>query len=522
MHPRDIACQEPHRKAIVVISEEQGKPDKITTYGELMAGSDRLTAFFRGQGLSCGDTIAICMENRAEFFMSCWAAFNLGLYFVPISTRLKSAEIEYILNDCGAKALLTSAAISAVRKLPQRVSSVDLWLMLDADSSEFLDFDQAPRPPETPDNYSRVQGAPMLYTSGTTGFPKGVKPPSTNRSPYEPPPLLTLLATLFNFGRETVYLSTGPLYHATPLKFNMAVHTLGGTSIILERFDAETALASMAQCRVTHSQWVPTMFNRLLRLPEPVRSAYDLVAHKVAIHGAAPCPVELKQAMFDWWGPILYEYYGGSESIGLCAIGPNEWLQHRGSVGRPVRGQIHILDEKGNRLPSGETGLIYFSGGGNFAYHNDPDKTASAFNENGWATLGDVGYQDNDGFLYLTDRRNYVINVGGVNVYPQEAENCLSQHPAVADAAVFGIPHDDLGEEVKGVIELAPGHNPDARTKAMLISYCQQHLSNIKCPRSIDFIKEMPREPSGKLLKRKLIDHYRSSLRNKTPSVSES
>jgi len=520
MHPSDIAYSEPNRPAIVMVSTS-GEPDQTTTYGELVESSNRLAWFLKQQGLTRGDTIALCMENRAEFFIICWAAFNLGLYFVPISARLKSAEIAYIITDCDAKVFFTSAAIPEAYGLPQILPGIELWIMLESSSAEFMDFNQAFSHSGTKSDYAPVQGAPMLYTSGTTGFPKGVKPPTTDRSPFEPPPLLSLLAKLYGFDDRTTYLSTGPLYHATPLKFNMAVHSLGGTSIILNRFDAETALSAMARQKVTHSQWVPTMLNRLLRLPEQVRSTHDLSSHQVAIHGAAPCPVELKQLMFDWWGPILHEYYGGSESIGLCAIGPKEWLQHQGSVGKPVNSTVYILDEEGNRLPPGEIGTIYFANGGTFAYHNDPEKTAGAFNDSGWATLGDVGYLNEEGFLYLTDRQNYVINIGGVNVYPQEAENCLSQHPAVADVAVFGIPHKDLGEEVKAVIELLPDHAANTNTEAMLISYCQQHLSNIKCPRSIDFIKEMPREPSGKLLKRKLIDHYRSSHRNKTSSISE-
>lgn len=508
MHPADIAHSDPHRPAIIVVGDNESR--QITTYAELVESSDRVAHFFRQQGLQAGDTIALCLENCAEFFVTCWASFNLGLYFVPISTRLKADEIQYILKDCGAKLFVTSAAIPEAQSLPRKLATLKHWLMLENNSPDFTDFSKALDEQGNTKDYSDVQGAPMLYTSGTTGFPKGVKPKNTDRSPYEPPPLLALLGELYGFDEDTVYLSTGPLYHATPLKFNMAVHTLGGTSVILSRFDALTALKAMEAYSVTHSQWVPTMLSRLLKLPKLQRETFNLSTHKVAIHGAAPCPVELKQEMFNWWGPILYEYYGGSESVGLCAIDPKEWQENAGSVGRPVRGVVHILDDDGNSLPPGEIGHIFFANGGDFTYHNDPEKTARAFNEQGWATLGDLGYLNDKGYLFLTDRQHYVINVGGVNVYPQEAENCLSMHPAVADAAVFGIPHSDLGEEVKAVIQLNTDHDASSEMASNLIDFCQQRLAKIKCPRSIDFIQQLPREPSGKLLKRKLINQYRA------------
>jgi long-chain acyl-CoA synthetase len=282
---------------------------------------------------------------------------------------------------------------------------------------------------------------------------------------------------------------------------------------VMEKFDAEKSLEYIEQYRTSHSQWVPTMFVRLLRLPEETRTRYDLISHQVAIHAAAPCPVEVKQAMLEWWGPVVHEYYAGSESIGMCAIGPQEWLDHPGSVGRAVKGEVHIVGlgvgADGAELPNGETGLVCFGNGGSFSYHKDSVKTARAHLPNGWATFGDVGHLDSEGYLYLTDRRDYVIISGGVNIYPQEAENVLSLHPEVADVAVFGVPDEEFGEAVKAVVKTVEATRAGVAFERELIAFCKQRLASLKCPKTVDFIDVMPREPNGKLLKRVLQERYR-------------
>jgi long-chain acyl-CoA synthetase len=307
---------------------------------------------------------------------------------------------------------------------------------------------------------------------------------------------------------DSVYLSPAPLYHAAPLRFNMMAITLGGTSIIMEHFDAEEFLKLVEKYKATQSQLVPTMFVRMLKLPDDVRAAYDVSSLKGAIHAAAPCPVDVKAKMIEWWGPILIEYYAGSEGNGVTVSTSQQWLTHRGTVGRAVVGKVKILDENDEERPTGEIGTVYFADAPAFAYHNDPEKTKKAYNEKGWSTLGDVGYLDAEGFLYLTDRKSYMIISGGVNIYPQETENLLITHPKVLDAAVIGVPNEDLGEEVKGVVQPAAGVEPGPELERELIAFCREHLAHFKAPRSIDFVDELPRLPTGKLYKRLLRDRY--------------
>jgi acyl-CoA synthetase (AMP-forming)/AMP-acid ligase II len=354
----------------------------------------------------------------------------------------------------------------------------------------------------------------MLYSSGTTGRPKGVKPQFKNEPLGTINPLLVLLcAKMCGMSAETTYLSPAPLYHAAPLRFNIMSGALGGTSVIMEKFDPEQFLALVEKHHATVTQVVPTMFVRLLKLPDEARQRYDISSLKSVVHAAAPCPVDVKAAMIDWWGPILLEYYGGTEGNGITIVNSEEWLAHPGTVGRTLVGEIKILDESGTPLPPREIGGVYFSGGPVFAYHNDPQKTAGAYTPEGWSTLGDVGYLDEEGYLYLTDRKAYMIISGGVNIYPQEAENILITHPAVFDVAVFGVPNEEMGEEVKAVIQLAPGVVPDEATREELIAFCRAKLSRLKCPRSIDFEKELPRTPTGKLMKRLLRDRYWQSAK---------
>jgi acyl-CoA synthetase (AMP-forming)/AMP-acid ligase II len=352
------------------------------------------------------------------------------------------------------------------------------------------------------------EGSDMLYSSGTTGRPKGIRIELEDK-PFGTAPTLVLLArALYGMDENVVYLSPAPLYHAAPLRYNMSVLRQGGTSIIMEKFDPEQSLALIEKHRVTHSQWVPTMFVRMLKLPEEVRHRYDLSSHRVAIHAAAPCPVQVKEQMIEWWGPIIWEYYAGTEGNGFCALNSEEWLAHKGSVGKPLLGVLHIVGEDGEELPTGEPGTIYFSDGPEFSYHNDPQKTADSRNEKGWSTLGDIGYVDEDGYLYLTDRKAHMIISGGVNIYPQEAENLLVTHPKVLDAAVIGVPNEEFGEEVKAVVQLMDPREAGPETEAELIEFCKAELSAIKCPRSVDFEEELPRHANGKLYKRLLRDRY--------------
>jgi len=348
----------------------------------------------------------------------------------------------------------------------------------------------------------------MLYSSGTTGRPKGIRKPIKGDPLGTPQSPVDVGGTLYGVSEQSIYLSPAPLYHSAPLRFNMGLLKKGGTCIVMERFDPEAALALIERYKVSHSQWVPTMFVRMLKLPAEVRTRYDLSSHKVAVHAAAPCPIEIKQQMIDWWGPILHEYYAGTEGNGFCAINSEDWLAHRGSVGRALFGIVHILDEDGGEQPTGTPGAIYFADGPEFTYYNDPERTAESRNDRGWSTLGDVGYQDEDGYLYLTDRQSFMIISGGVNIYPQEIENLLVGHPKVMDVAVVGVPDPEFGEAVKAVVQPIDPALAGAELEEEILAYSREHLSHIKCPRSVDFEAQLPRHENGKLYKRLIKDRY--------------
>jgi acyl-CoA synthetase (AMP-forming)/AMP-acid ligase II len=473
------------------------------SYRELVEGANKMAHWFRVLGLEPGASIAFCLENHPRFFDILWAAHDAGLYFTAISSRLKTEEIAYIANDCGARVLISSKALAAqVAGVPALVRHPCHAYVLDGSIDGFAPLDPVlAGMPATP-VADLGQGLSMAYSSGTTGFPKGIKPPRADLRFDQPAPLIAKLRELYGFDVSTAYLSPAPLYHAAPLKFNWAVQASGGTSVIMEKFDPEYALACIEKYRVTHSQWVPTMFSRMLKMPPEIRNHYDLSTHRLAIHAAAPCPMDVKEKMLAWWGPIIHEYYSGSESIGMCVISPEEWLAHKGSVGRPARGIPHIVGDDGEELPRGKVGYIFFETDTVLRYHNDPVKTADAHNAKGWATIGDIGYLDSDGYLYLTDRKDFMIISGGVNIYPQEAENLLSSHPKVADVAVIGVPDDDLGEEVKAVVVATPGVSTGPALERELIDYCRASLAHLKCPKTVDFVSELPREPTGKLLKK--------------------
>lgn len=509
MYPGHHASTTPDKAALVVAST-----GAVQTFAELDAGANRLSHLLRSAGLQPGDHVALCMENHPRFLEVVWGCHYAGLVYTACSSRLTSNELSYILNDCEARAFITSAykADQALEIVPQ-TPKVELRLMLDTSVEGYDSFEQAVAgQPPTPLTEDRVAGTDMLYSSGTTGMPKGVDRKFT-AEPLEThvDPIAATLQLLFSATSDDVYLNPAPLYHAAPLRFCMGMQALGGTVVMMEHFDAEMYLRSVETYRCTISQVVPTMFVRLLKLPEEVRSRYDVSSLRCVIHAAAPCPIPVKQQMIEWFGPIIHEYYAGTEGNGFVYCNSEQWLAHPGTVGAPIGCTLHIVGDDGEEVPPYESGTIYFEGGAEFEYHNDPDKTKGSRHPKGWSTLGDVGYVDNDGFLYLTDRKAYMIISGGVNIYPQEAENVLVTHPKVVDVAVFGIPNEDFGEEVKAVVqpvEMPADAAAAAALEKELIGYCRSQLADVKCPRSIDFRPELPRHPTGKLYKRLLKDEY--------------
>ncbi len=516
MHIGHVAAREPDRAAYIMA--ESGR---VVTYGELNRRSIMGSRALRTLGVRAGDHVAILMENHEEFFVVCWAAQRSGLYYTAISHRLLPDEIAYIVRDCGAKAVITSPAQAATAAAVRaRCDASVAWLVVercagaaratpvDGATDGFLSWNDALAAEPTEPLDDETEGVDMLYSSGTTGKPKGISLPLKGEPFGTLPAVYKLVEALYMREGEMRYLSTAPLYHAAPLRYNMVFHRRGSTCVVMESFDAERALALIERHRITHSQWVPTMFVKLLKLPPEVRAKYDVSSMQVAVHAAAPCPVEVKKQMLAWWGPTIYEYYSGTEGNGFTAISPEEWLANPGSVGRAMLGEPHILDDDGNELPVGQAGVVWFANGLPFAYHDDPEKTAASVNDRGWSTLGDIGYLNEAGYLFLTDRKAYTIISGGVNIYPQEVEDLLVVHPKVADVAVFGVPDEELGEVVKAVVQPAPGVAPTSELAEELLAYCRARIAKFKCPRSVDFEAELPRHPTGKLYKRLLRDRY--------------
>jgi long-chain acyl-CoA synthetase len=504
-HPSVHARTQPDK-----IAYQMAGSGKAISYRELDERSNQGAHLFRALGLKAGDHIAFLLENRLAFMEICWAAQRAGLYYTAISRYLTQDEIAYIVKDCGAKVVITSPKCAEqIKGLVKGDLHEPIFFTLDEPQAGFRSWDkEVGAQPKTP-IADQVAGYDMLYSSGTTGRPKGIKRESENNPIEQPNPFLRLLcADMCGMNNDSIYLSPAPLYHAAPLRFNMMAVILGGTSVIMESFDAEEFLKLVEKHKVTQSQLVPTMFVRMLKLPEEVRTRYDVSSIKGAIHAAAPCPIDVKAKMIEWWGPVLIEYYAGSEGNGVTVSTSQQWLSHRGTVGRAVVGKVKILDENDEEAPIGQIGTVYFADAPVFSYHNDPDKTKRAYNARGWSTLGDVGYLDDEGFLYLTDRKSYMIISGGVNIYPQETEDILITHPGVADVAVFGVPNEEMGEEVKAVVQPHDMARAGKALEAELIVFCRKHLSPIKCPKSIDFEAELPRTPTGKLVKRHLRDRY--------------
>ncbi|MDO8363381.1 MAG: AMP-binding protein [Actinomycetota bacterium] len=505
MEPGDYVADKGDQPAVIMADS-----GAIVTYRELDERSKRLAQLFYAAGLRPGDHMAVLLENHPRYFEVYWAAQRSGLYCTPINWHLKPEEAGYIIEDCGAAAVVTSAMLSGVASsLKPYLGNVLTKLVMDGDVEGYVRYETAVAEYPAQALENEVEGNYMFYSSGTTGRPKGIKPPLSGQ-PFGSGPgaIVGLIQMLYGFTSDTIYLCPAPLYHAAPLGWTTAVQRLGGTVVVMEKFDPAQALALIEQHKVTHAQFVPTHFVRMLKLSDAERTAHDLSSLQKAVHAAAPCPVEVKRKMIEWWGEIIYEFYAGSEGNGFCAVGPKEWLAHPGSVGVPMIGKLHILDDEGVELEVGETGQIWFESPTTFEYHNDPVKTQNAFNDRGWSSLGDVGYLDGDGYLYLTDRVSHMIISGGVNIYPQEVENELTMHPAVADVAVIGVPNADLGEEVKAVVMAADPAAAGPELAAELIEFCRSRLAHYKCPVSVDFVDELPRLPTGKLLKRELRDRY--------------
>jgi long-chain acyl-CoA synthetase len=505
MHPKIHAGTHPDKPAYVMAGSGE-----TVTYGELDARSNQGAHLFRNLGLATGDAIALFMDNSPRYYEVLWAAQRSGLRFTCISSKLTAGEVAYIVADSGAKVLVTSAGVADIAsELAGKLTGIALY-MVDGAIPPYESLEDARAAMPTTPIADECAGQAMLYSSGTTGRPKGVKRAGVAAGgPIDQPNGLAMMGqALYGWNFDTIYLSPAPLYHAAPLGWSMAVHAVGGTVILMEKFDPETALALIEKHRVTTAQWVPTHFVRMLKLPEETRARYDHASLKAVFHAAAPCPAPIKQAMIDWWGPIVHEYYAGTEGNGFCVINSEEWLAKRGSVGRAIMGEVKVCDEAGDPLPPRAEGTVYFAGGGEFEYHNDPAKTAESRNKHGWTTLGDVGWLDEDGYLFLTDRKSFMIISGGVNIYPQEIENLLITHPKVADVAVVGAPHEVMGEEVVAVVQPADWAEAGEALAAEISAFARANLSHVKAPRRIEFMAELPRHPTGKLYKRLIRDAY--------------
>ena len=483
----------------------------VISFAELEARANRLAHHFRQFGLREGDTIAANLENNEHIHVVMWAARRCGLYYTLINTHLTAQEAAYIIDNSDAKAMIGSRATRTVcqgltEHLPGGLPG--LLLMADDDLDGWQRYPQCLADhPATP-VADELEGELLQYSSGTTGRPKGIRRELPNLSPAEASNRLTPLLAVFGITGDSVYLSPAPLYHTAPSYWSMSVQALGGTTVVMEKFDAEQALECIQRYHVTHGQFVPAMFVRMLKLPRCIRDSYDMSSLQRVVHAAAPCPVDIKRQMIDWWGPIVDEYYASSEGVGASFIRAEDWLAHPGSVGKPLVGIPHILGDDGLELPPGEAGTIYYEDGNDFEYLKDEPKTAEAKNAHGWVTVGDIGYVDSDGYLFLTDRRHHTIISGGVNIYPQEAEDVLITHPKVLDAAVFGIPDDEMGQAVKGVVQTVhPADATEALSEELLV-WLRERLAHYKCPWSISFEAQLPRTDTGKLYKQELVKRY--------------
>ncbi|PRZ44048.1 fatty-acyl-CoA synthase [Antricoccus suffuscus] len=508
MYPGSFAAQTPDKLAAIMSDNSES-----LTYAQLEEQSIRLARVLHEHGLRPGDSLAFIAPNSLIYYVAYWAAVRSGLYVTAINNNLSVDEVAYIVNDCGARAFIVHGAYAGKgEKLIPETPKVELRFAAYGPIEGHRNLEDALAGASSEPMEDQPTGREMLYSSGTTGRPKGIKGPLPGyQIGEEPDPLFPVFGVAYGFGTDTVYLSPAPLYHSAPFRFSTMAQSAGGTVVVMPKFDPEGALAAIERYKVTHSQWVPTMFIRMLKLPEQIRTKYDLSTHKVAVHAAAPCPVEVKQQMIEWWGPILEEYYAATESIGATLVGSETWLSRPGTVGQALMGVLHICDDDGNDVPTGQRGVIYFEREEfPFEYHNAPEKTAQAKNPQHptWGTTGDIGYMDDEGFLYLTDRKAFMIISGGVNIYPQEIENALALHPKVTDLAVIGIPDPEMGEQVKAVVQPADGIEPTPELATELLEFLRERIAHFKVPKSIDFVAELPRTPVGKLVKHQIRAQY--------------
>ena len=512
MHPITHAQTRPDHPAMIMAGSGQ-----TVTFAEMDAYANRFAQLLRARGLKRGDHFAVLMENNVHYLQVVWGSQRAGTMMVPISTRLTAPEICYILKDAGAKFLLTSTRYAeAMEGIRDECADLPL-LIVDGEGEEDYEAALAAQPAEPiPD---QAPGQYMLYSSGTTGRPKGVKPaPPEDDDILATNPLmgLAVMGAGMPADGSMVYLSPAPLYHAAPIGWCTTAQRLGGTVVVMEKFDPEHALETIEKYKITDSQWVPTHFVRMLKLDPEVRTRYDLFSHQRALHAAAPCPVPIKREMIEWWGPIINEYYAGSEGVGMTLIKAEDWLTHPGSVGKAIHGTLHVCDAEGEEVPVGQDGLLYFENDLIPTYHNDPEKTREAMHPKGWMTLGDIGHVDEDGFLYLTDRKSHMIISGGVNIYPQEIENLLVTHDKVMDAAVIGAPCPDFGEKVVAVVQPIDMAEAGDALEAELRDFLAPSLSKIKMPKLFDFRAQLPREANGKLYKRELRDEFQKAAEQQT------
>lgn len=502
MHPITHARTRPDKPACVLAASNQ-----VLTYRELDQLANQGAHLLRDLGLVRGDCVAVLLENGFDIFTVAWATQRVGLYLTAISCKSSAADLAYVVANSGAKVLIASDALAAVAEQATGLAGVE-GVQLFSSAPGRVPFAQARSSYPTTEVADATAGGDMLYSSGMTGRPKGVKPQLPDGPIDAVTPLMNMGQSLYGMDADSRYLSTSPLYHAAPLRWAMVIQRLGGTVVIMERYDAEQALQLIEQYRITHSTFVPTHFVRLLKLPETVRLAYSHRSLRAVIHAAGPCPVPVKQAMIDWWGPIIHEYYSGTEMCGITALDSQQWLSKPGSVGRAVLGTVKIVGPDGEELPRGTQGDIYFADGPRFEYHNDPEKTRQAYNHQGWATLNDIGWLDEDGYLFLTDRKSFMIISGGVNIYPQEIENLLITHPDVEDVAVIGAPDEEMGERVVAVVQPRVGVESGPGLAEALRRFVREGLGGVKCPQQFDFRATLPREPTGKLMKRLLKAEY--------------
>lgn len=511
MHPRQFAQSQPDAPALSVLGPDADIVAQLT-YAQLDARANRYAHALRALGLTRGDRFAIWKTNSLSFLPIYWAAQRAGLLICPVATHLSPEETDYIIRDSGSKLLITDGGVAQSRDIvralqaERRLTGHIFWSDYPVDGLPDFDAFSADYPDTPIDDESA--GSHMLYSSGTTGRPKGIKVTLGDDPVNAPSPFVPLATALFGMSDQTRYLSPAPLYHAAPLVYCLGVQRMGGHVLIMEKFREEPFLNAIEKHGVTHTQVVPTMFVRLLKQPPTIRTAYDLSSLQTVLHAAAPCPVHVKRAMIDWVGPIISEYYAGSEGNGMTFLSASEWLANPGSVGRAIFGRVKICNsDTGEEMPTGETGTVYFEGQSQFEYHGDQDKTQAAYHPTlaGCSTLGDVGHINEAGYLFLTDRKANMIISGGVNIYPQETENILLEHPAVMDVAVLGVPCADMGERVKAFIQPVPDAETDGLSEA-LIAFARERMSPVKAPREVEIVERLPRTESGKLLKRVLLD----------------